>query len=79
MVTLREFVQAFRELRLNPSQPVFGQVELLPIGNILGALPSRASGVVSPTSMLPGDDHRYEPARELIQMVGSQGSNRLTA
>lgn len=51
MVTLREFVQAFRELRLNPSQPVFGHVELLPIIDILGALLSRASGTTAPAFM----------------------------
>lgn len=53
MVTLREFVQAFRELRLNPSQPVLGHVELPPIDDILGALPSRASGVTAPAFMYP--------------------------
>lgn len=56
MVSYREFVNAFREIGLNPGQPVIVHASLSAVGEIrggvetvLGALLSLASGVMAPT------------------------------
>jgi aminoglycoside 3-N-acetyltransferase len=56
MVTFREFVNAFRELRLDHSQPVIVHASLSSVGDIrggadtvLGALLTVAKGVMAPT------------------------------
>lgn len=66
MVTFREFVQAFRELRLNHSQPVLVHAALSSMdeirggaGAVLGALLNHVSGIMAPaftyrTMIYPG-------------------------
>ena len=56
MISFREFVQAFREVGLNPGQPVIVHASLSAVGEIrggaetvLGALLSMAKGVMAPT------------------------------
>lgn len=56
MVSFREFITAFREIGLNPSQPVIVHASLTSLGEIrggaetvLGALLSLSSGVMAPT------------------------------
>ncbi len=56
MITFREFVHTFREIGLNPGQPVIVHASLAAVGEIrggaetvLGALLSMARGVMAPT------------------------------
>ena len=56
MVSFREFVEAFREVELNPGQPVIVHASLSSVGEIrggaetvLGALLSLSKGVMAPT------------------------------
>ncbi len=56
MVSFREFINAFRDLRLNPSQPVMVHASLTSIGEIrggaetlIGALLSSSKGIMAPS------------------------------
>lgn len=85
MVSFREFIHAFRDLRLSPSQPVIVHASLTSIGEIrggaetlIGALLSSSKGIMAPaftykTMLTP----ETGPENNAIQYGTGKDSNRM--